>query len=282
MVVRCRRRLATEIAVNVFVFDVETVPDVDTGRRSLGLDGLDDEAVAKIMQRYNQEQFGTEFLRHHLHRIVAISVVLRSGDRFKVWSLGTLDSDEADLIGRFFDGLERYTPVIVSWNGGGFDLPVLHYRALKHGVVAPRYWETGTEDPSFRYDNYLNRFHHRHTDLMDELAAYQPRASAKLDDVATLLGLPGKGGMDGSMVWPSFLNGELETIRNYCETDVLNTYLIYLRYQLIRGRLNEAAYELERERVVASLTESNSPHLREFADAMTTQAGQPLSTDGQT
>ena len=68
---------------------------------------------------------------------------------------------------RFFDGIERYSPTLVSWNGGGFDLPVMHYRALINGVTAPRYWETGNDDASFRYNNYLGRYHWRHTDLMD-------------------------------------------------------------------------------------------------------------------
>jgi predicted PolB exonuclease-like 3'-5' exonuclease len=250
--------------VNVFVFDIETVPDVDAGRRLLGLKDLDDEKVAQIMFNQSRARTGSEFLRHHLHRVIAISVVLRSGERFKVWSLGTAESDEKDLIKRFFDGLERYSPVLVSWNGGGFDLPVLHYRSLLHGVVAPRYWESGDDDSSFRYNNYLSRFHHRHTDLMDVLSAYQPRASAKLDDIATLLGFPGKLGMDGSKVWDNYVRGDIESIRNYCETDVLNTYLLYLRYQLIRGRLAEPAYQLECELVKSSLLEADRPQLHEF------------------
>ena len=250
--------------MNVFVFDIETVPDVDAGRRLLGLTDLEDEKVAQIMFNQSRARTGSEFLRHHLQRVVAISVVLRSGDRFKVWSLGTAESNEKELIQRFFDGLDRYSPVLVSWNGGGFDLPVLHYRSLLHGVVAARYWEAGEDDTSFRYNNYLSRFHQRHTDLMDVLSAYQPRASAKLDDIATLLGFPGKLGMDGSKVWGAFVAGDIESIRDYCETDVLNTYLVYLRYQMIRGRLAEPAYQLECELVRTSLHDADRPHLHEF------------------
>ena len=72
-------------------------------------------------------------MRHHLNRVVAIAVVLRAGERFRVWALGGAESSEAELVERFFDGIERYSPNLVSWNGGGFDLPVLHYRALLHG-----------------------------------------------------------------------------------------------------------------------------------------------------
>src|SRR5947208_7804359 len=69
---------------------------------------------------------------------------------------------------RFFEGIERYTPQLVSWNGGAFDLPVLQYRALMHGVGAARYWDWGDDDRDFRFNNYLARFHTRHLDLMDE------------------------------------------------------------------------------------------------------------------
>ena len=164
--------------MNVLAFDIETIPDVEGGRRLYGLDGLGDRHVAEVMFQKQRQATGTDFLRSHLHRIVAISAVLRSDDRFKVWSLGDPDSDERDLIERFFDGVERFTPTLVSWNGGAFDLPVIHYRAMINGVAAPRYWETGDDDTTFRWNNYLSRYHSRHTDLMDVLAGYQPRAFA--------------------------------------------------------------------------------------------------------
>ena len=250
--------------MNVLVFDIETVPDVEGGRRLHELEGLSDADVANVMFHKRRQETGGEFLRLHLHRIVAISAVLRSRDTIKVWSLGEEDSPEKELIQRFFDGLERFTPTLVSWNGGGFDLPVLNYRALLHGVQAPRYWETGNEDQSFRWNNYLSRFHERHTDLMDVIAGYQPRANAPLDEIATLLGFPGKMGMSGAKVWDNFQAGDIRGIRNYCETDVLNTYLVYLRFELMRGHLMPDNYEQECQRVRDMLTEENKPHFTEF------------------
>jgi 3'-5' exonuclease len=133
--------------MNVFVFDIETIPDVASGRRLYGLDGLSDADIASIMFHKRRQETGEhEFLRLHLHRIVAISAVLRSGDAIKAWSLGEPDADEAELVRRFYDGIDRFTPDLVSWNGSGFDLPVLHYRALLHGIAAPRYWDTGDDD----------------------------------------------------------------------------------------------------------------------------------------
>lgn len=253
--------------MNLFVFDIETVPDVDAGRRIYDLDGLADREVAEIMFHKQRAATGGEFLRHHLHRVVAISVVLRSADRLKVWSLGNAQSPESELIQRFFDGLDRYSPTLVSWNGSGFDLPVLHYRSLLHGIVASRYWETGGDDSSFRWNNYLNRFHDRHTDLMDVLSGYQPRASISLDDAALLLGLPGKLGMHGAQVWDTFLAGDVEAIRAYCETDVLNTYLVYLRFELVRGRIDRDAYGRECELLRTALEEDGRPHVTEFLSA---------------
>ena len=254
--------------MTVFVFDIETVPDVDTGRRLYDLEGLSDAEVANVMFHKRRQVTGeSEFLPLHLHRVVAISAVLAAPGRFRVWSLGEEGDGEAEIIRRFYDGIERFTPVLVSWNGGGFDLPVLHYRSLLHGIPAPRYWETGDEDNSFRWNNYLSRYHARHTDLMDVLSGYQPRATARLDEVAVMLGLPGKMGMSGARVWDSFQAGDLAGIRNYCETDVLNTYLIYLRFELVRGRLQPAEYEARCEEVRTALAASGKPHLQAFAAA---------------
>lgn len=254
--------------MNVLVFDIETIPDVDAGRRLHGLDGLSDKEVADVMYHLRrQETGGSDFLRLHMQRIVAISAVMRTRDTVKVWSLGEPDAPEQELVQRFFDGIERFSPTLVSWNGGGFDLPVLHYRALVHGVVARRYWDAGDEDRDFRWNNYLSRYHARHTDLMDVLSAYQGRATAPLDEVATLLGFPGKMGMSGALVWENYLNGNIAGIRNYCETDVLNTYLVYLRFELIRGHLSSEDCQVECQLLRDTLTKDNKPHLNEFLQA---------------
>ncbi len=253
--------------MHCFSFDIETVPDVEFGRRYFELGDLPDDKVATAMTFKRQQETGSEFLPLHQHRVVAISVALRSGDSFRVWSLGDEDADEAELIRRFFDGIERYSPDLVSWNGSGFDLPVLHYRALRHGIQAPRYWEMGDEDREFKWNNYLNRFHWRHVDLMDVLSGYQGRGRASLDQMAVLLGFPGKLGMSGAKVWDTFQAGGLREIRNYCETDVLNTWLVYLRFEFMRGKLDTGDLEREFALVRDTLKEQGQPHLDEFLDA---------------
>ena len=253
--------------MHCFSFDIETIPDVESGRLLWELDGLSDADVGTAMRFMRLQQTGSDFLPLHLQRIVAISIAFRTGDSFRVWSLGDRDADEAEIIGRFFEGIERYSPELVSWNGGGFDLPVLHYRALKHGIQASRYWETGDHDRDFRYNNYLSRFHWRHVDLMDVLAGFQPRGRASLEQIAVMLGFPGKLGMSGDKVWECWLDGGIDEIRNYCETDVLNTHLVYLRFQLMRGELDDKGLEREYELVRETLGSMGEAHLDEFLAA---------------
>lgn len=252
--------------VPVLAFDIETIPD------TLGLAKLYDlpaetpaEQVAEIAFQRRRKIAGSDFLQHAMHRVLVISCALRSDEGFRVWSLS--GEDEAVNIQRFFDGIEKYTPQLVTWNGGGFDLPVLNYRALVHGLSAPRFWDMGEDDRDFKWNNYISRYHTRHLDLMDVLAMYQPRANTGLDDMAKLIGFPGKLGMDGSQVWPAYQRGELPVISNYCETDAVNTYLVYLRFQLLRGQLTGEHYQQECALVRNQLSSLDQAHWQEFLAA---------------
>ena len=249
----------------ILVFDIETVPDIEGLRKLHDLGPqLAAADIADMAFQLRRQAVGNDFLPLHVQKIVAISCVLREKNDFCVWSLGSPADSEAELIRRFFDGIDKFTPQLVSWNGGGFDLPVLHYRSLIHGVQASRYWDMGDDDREFKWNNYLSRYHTRHLDLMDLLALYQPRANAPLDELAKLMGFPGKLGMDGSQVWSAFQKGEIAAIRNYCETDVVNTYLVFLRFQLMRGILNSEQYERECELVRFTLSKSTELHWQEF------------------
>jgi 3'-5' exonuclease len=247
------------------VFDIETIPDLDGGRRLYGLQGLPDDEVAAAMAALRQEARGTDFQPPHLHRVIAISVALRNADGLKVLSLGDETSSEAELVKKFFDGIERYKPTLVSWNGSGFDLPVLHYRGLLHGITAKRYWDCGYFDRETKWNNYLKRYEFQHTDVMDVLALYSGRNNAPLHEIAMLLGLPGKMGMDGSMVYDAWRAGRLPEIRAYCETDVLNTWLIYLRFQLMRGHLDAQQHAAELALARQFLQGTTASHWLEFA-----------------
>lgn len=251
-------------------FDIETVPDV-AGLRSLWSldDSLDDAAVAELAFARRREQTGSDFLPLHLQRVVAIACLLRDDDGLSVRSLGQADDSEWQLVREFYRLVDQHTPQLVSWNGGGFDLQVLHYRALVNGVSAGRYWEQGEDDRDFRFNNYLNRYHSRHLDLMATLALFTPRANAPLDELAKLCGFPGKLGMDGSQVWNAYRQGGLEEIRAYCQTDVANTWLVFCRFQTMRAHWTRERYHDElallRETLVAQA--GQAPHWAEFLSA---------------
>jgi predicted PolB exonuclease-like 3'-5' exonuclease len=261
--------------MNVLVFDIETIPDIEGGQKIYDLEGLDDKSTAKAMFHIRQQKTGSEFLPLHLQKIIAISVVYRGmgddmGHEVSVSSLGDENSSEADLLTAFYAEIEKRTPTLVSWNGSGFDLPVIHYRTLKNSISAPSYWEKGNNNSDFRHDNYLSRYHERHTDLKDVLASYNHNAKVPLNDMALLLGFPGKMGFDGSQVWDEFQAGNIKGIRDYCETDVLNTYLIYLRYQLMRGELTHEKLEQEYTLLRDALnlqSEAGQTHLGAFSKA---------------
>lgn len=252
-------------------FDIETIPDVPSIRLLYDLpQHLSDADVAEYAMQQRRARNGSDFMQHHLHRVVAISCCMRwDSQKIYIASIGDVGDDEGSLIAQFFNLIERYTPQLVSWNGGGFDLPVLHYRALVHGIAAPRYWDMGDGDfgdsRDFKWNNYISRYHMRHCDLMDLLSLYQARAAVPLDDMAKICGFPGKLGMDGSKVWEAFQQGEIEAIRHYCETDAANTYLMYLRFCLMKGSLDADEYDQEIRLMKQYLsTKSSMPHWEEF------------------
>jgi len=250
------------------VFDLETIPDIE-GLRRLHQWGAEvsDADVAERAFAARKELTGTTFLPHHLQRVAVVGCVFRDDQGFRVKCLGSAEDPEPALLSGFFKTIEKYTPRLISWNGNGFDLPVLHYRSLIHGVAAPRYWDMGEDDREFKYNNYLSRYHTRHLDLMDVLAKYNGRSNAPLDDLAKLCGFPGKLGVDGSQVWKLWMEGRAQEVRAYCETDVVNTWLVYCRFRLLRGELDQASYDAEIDLVRTTLQSSTAPHWAEYLAA---------------
>lgn len=247
----------------VLVFDIETIPDVAGIRRLHELPAdLPDHEVAEVAFQKRRAQTGGDFLGPQLHKVIVVGCVLREGDAIKVFSIA--EDSEKDTLQRFYDGIEKLVPQIVSWNGGGFDLPVMNYRSLINGVAAPKFWDQGEDDKDFRWNSYLGRYHQRHLDLMDVLAMYQPRNNAPLDDVAQLAGFPGKVGVGGAQVWSAFQAGKLAEIRAYCEADTVNTYLLYLRFQKLRGAMSVEQYRKETALLRGMLDKRPEPHWREF------------------
>jgi predicted PolB exonuclease-like 3'-5' exonuclease len=256
--------------MSILVFDIETIPDAQGLEKLELIQNSSNQDVNDYLVKLKQEK-GSDFLPLHLHKVIAISCVLRrdgkSGNaEFFVNSLGGLDASEEEIIQRFYSLIDKYQPQLVSWNGNGFDLPVLHYRSLIHNINAYQYWDMGDRkdftSKEYKYNNYISRYHLRHIDLMDLLAMYQPKAFAKMDDMAKLCNLPGKLGMDGSQVWNEYQKGNLDKIRAYCETDVANTYLLYQKFNGMR--FADANLFEQEKRILAESLDNTQQHWQEY------------------
>ncbi len=263
---------------NLFVFDIETVPDTDAVPNLLGADIASDVQHRRAaLEAYHLEASGGQnaFPRQPFHRVVAVSFLaaeIETEGRHETYYLkelrsgGEVTSCERDLVGGFFQFIDRKHPRLVSYNGRGFDLPVLRHRAMVHGITAATF-----HDVSNKWDNYTSRYAQDfHCDLQEALTDFGAASRGlKLDEVCAVLGFPGKFGVDGSHVASMFDDGRIAEIRNYCETDVLNTYLVYLRYQLTRAKITKDGYNRAVADVV-SLIEGESesrPHLGAFLEA---------------
>jgi len=214
------------------------------------------------------------FPRQPFHKVVAISFLeaeIDADGRQETFLLkdlrsgGEADYDEKRLLQGFFAYFERLRPRLVSFNGRGFDLPVLKYRAMVHGVAAPYLHNAGD-----KWNSYTSRYSADwHCDLMEVLSDYGASARVKLNEVCSVLGYPGKFGVDGSQVADMFDAGRLEEIRHYCETDVLNTYLVYLRHRLHTGGLSRDGYNRAVADIIAFVEQHQDarPYLGEFLEA---------------
>jgi len=248
--------------MNILVFDIETVPDTESGAKILDLKNLSDKDIIKAMEHTQLQKNGSIFQPLHLHKIVAISVLYKNNEKLSLLSLGDENSKEKDILKKFFSAIDKYQPQLVSWNGKGFDSPVMHYRSLIHEVSSIKYWDKGEDDREFKWNNYLNRYHERHLDLMDVLSGF--KKPAPLTDIAQLIGAPGKYGIDGSKVTDYYLQNNIKKIRDYCETDVLNTYFVFLRYQLISNSISKEKYLELKSEILEFLENSGKDHWKEF------------------
>ncbi|AFZ83581.1 3'-5' exonuclease [Candidatus Kinetoplastibacterium blastocrithidii (ex Strigomonas culicis)] len=252
--------------IPVLVFDIETIPDV-AAIKKIGMydECLSDQQILDLFISKRIELYGNDFVPLHLHKIVAISCVFRNNQGLYVKTLGKHSDDEHTLLECFFSIINRYFPRLVSWNGTGFDLPVIHYRSMVNCISAPKYWDTGSYgDRDLKFNNYINRYHNMHLDLMDVLSKYNGRASVSMDELTKLCNFPGKIGMNGSKVWDYWSDSKISEIRSYCETDVVNTWLLYCRFCLFRGDISKESYDDEINIVKHKISSLDGEHWKSF------------------
>ncbi|UTO04612.1 3'-5' exonuclease [Moraxella sp. FZLJ2107] len=219
----------------ILVFDIETIPDVETGRRLYPtLKDLDDADALSALTALRQAEAGTDFMRLPLHKVACLSFLWFDGVSFRLKSLSLETMSEDQILATFLRAFDK-KPTLVSWNGAGFDIPVIMYRAMHHKLSAPALF-----NPAVKPD-YLYRYGEMHIDLMDKMSLYNGYQRQKLDTIASLCGFAGKGDIDGSQVVPMVQAGDWQKLTTYCESDVLNTWLIYLRWLILTGKMDTPA-----------------------------------------
>ncbi|BFM01911.1 ribonuclease H-like domain-containing protein [Psychrobacter alimentarius] len=231
----------------ILVFDIETVADIEAARRIYPqLASLNDADALSALTAIRTQEAGHDFMRLPLQRIVCISALYIKDGKLSLFSLTADKFNEKDILTKFFRAFSdlETLPQLISWNGSGFDIPVLIYRAMQYDLSAPWLFEEGERIKNMRFDNYVNRFHTRHLDLMDRFSQYGASRREAMDVVASLYGLPGKTDVDGSMVGDLVSNGDWQTLSIYCESDVMNTWLIYLRWLRLTGQLSSSSFEV--------------------------------------
>jgi 3'-5' exonuclease len=216
------------------ILDIETRIDKRLLREALyrGQQMDDEQAYLRL-----RDELGGGFFPTSLHVPISIAVgnvneehVLESVDNLAAMEPGA--AREAELVREFWRRAEHFAGCLVTFNGRGFDLPVLELQALRHAIAAPAHFA----QRSGRSDDH-------HLDLQDFLTNRGDfRIRGGLDLLLKSIGLPGKTAVDGSMVQELYEAGRLDEVHRYCRSDVIQTYFLFLRVELMRGRIDQARY----------------------------------------
>jgi predicted PolB exonuclease-like 3'-5' exonuclease len=209
------------------VLDIETIPDPELPR-------ADDSDKVPAPPLNQIVTMGCMLIEDHLPRKLGVV-----GEGRSDWK------NERETLVDFAAWLDRSRPTVVTWNGRGFDMPVITSRALKHGVPMPWWFSDRNTRYRFTPDG--------HFDLMDFMTDFGASKSARLDVYAKLVGFPGKVGVDGSQVSPMVHAGRIAEVNAYCLCDVAQTAAVLLRVQLLRGALSRSEYEARAEALLAFL-----------------------------
>ncbi len=222
----------------LLTLDLETVPDEALVS---AVDGEPSRPYPEQLRRLLAERRArsggrSDFLPLPYHRPVAAcgveaveeEGVLRVSDVFS-WTDRHRGETEAAFLARLWERLADRT--LVTFHGRGFDLPVLELRSMKLGVTAPAWFRTARPERS-----------PEHLDLFELLTNHGTTPSAPLDLYAKMVGLPGKEEVGGADVQRLYAQGALDRIAAYCMTDVVQTWLLFLRWSLVSGSLSPEAY----------------------------------------
>ena len=220
------------------IVDIETRIDKDLVRAIYfpHADVLEEDAYSQVRDRLRQEQ-GNDFFPLSFHIPISIAVGQVNEERVltAVETVSEDDYSEEAIVRTFWQRLERFPGTLVTFNGRGFDLPVLELHALKYGCQAHRYFSGKARN------RYAEEGHFDLYDFLTNYGVHRLRGGFNL--LAKMIGLPGKTEIDGSMVQQLWQAQRLNDIHRYCRHDVIQTYFLFLRVELLRGRMTAEQYE---------------------------------------
>ncbi|MAO65880.1 MAG: hypothetical protein CL666_12875 [Balneola sp.] len=229
-----------------FIFDLETIPDIDFIRDVLHEPELEEE---KLLERASEElaRNASGFLPPMYHRMVSwvgLWIENTGGPKQKVaWS----GEDEKEGLLKIFDAIGTYKDFgLIHHNGKGFDIPVLTYRAMKHGLQMP----VRMNDYDIRY-----RYSKHNVDLVDEFSNYGASSWPKLKHLGQLIGIPFKQTGEGNEVFAMYKRDELDLIEHYCYEDVMATYIVWLYFEFTAGHIPEDQFNNLKDRAMKKLDE---------------------------
>ena len=221
--------------MKTIIYDIETIPDLDFGRKHMNLDGLSDEDIGRSMFFQQLQKYGNEFLPIDLQKVITISFVTEHN--------GHIELSSCTDVATFLDSIKD-ADHFVTWNGNRFDVPVLYFRAVLNNLVVN--------------EKIFDKNHH--TDLKALLSNGDINSISGLDWVSKHLGLPGKSEHTGNAVWDLYLEKKIDEVVRYCESDALNTYLIYVQHQLSMGVINEQELNTKKDTLKKFLASQDNPH----------------------
>ena len=221
--------------MKTIIYDIETIPDLDFGRKHMNLDGLSDEDIGRSMFFQQLQKHGNEFLPIDLQKVITISFVTEHN--------GHIELSSCTDVATFLDSIKD-ADHFVTWNGNRFDVPVLYFRAVLNNLAVN--------------EKIFDKNHH--TDLKALLSNGDVNSISGLDWVSKHLGLPGKSEHTGNAVWNLYLEKKMDEVIQYCELDALNTYLIYVQHQLSMGVINEQELNTKKDTLKKFLASQDNPH----------------------
>jgi hypothetical protein len=226
--------------VKYLVFDVESVPDSKLIKKVRYPEEEIDEsgAVLKFQQELLEGSNGvSDFIPVTFQYPISICIAKVRGD-FSLADIITLDKPQfrpSEMVRLFWHGIENLYDhaSLVTFNGRGFDIPLLELMAFRYGYTVKRHFK----------DKWAgrNRYGSKHIDLQDFLSNYNAiRMNGGLNLLAKALGKPGKMSTRGDEVYGMFQQGKVQEINDYCIHDVLDTYFVFLRTRVLLGELDIA------------------------------------------